>query len=144
MGEMMANTNLPISQLSVRTNSSNRVHLDALCCIGLRLVDVRCGFCPHLGDGSFPRVEIGHRGVNEVVKCNKRCAAERKNENPQMPKGALNKRLSRICQSLLIVVYRLLFADAELGENFTQDIVCGNFAGNGFQMVEDFSDILGE
>ena len=111
---MMANTILPISQLSVRTNSSNRVHLDALCCRGLRLVDVRCGFCPHLGDGSFSCVEIGHRGVNEGVKCNKRCAAECKNENPQMPKGALNKRLSRICQSFLIVVYRLAsICDAE-------------------------------
>lgn len=126
----MANTNLPISQLSVRTNSSNRVYLDALCCMGLRLVDVRCGFCPHLGDGSFPRVEIGHRGVNEVVKCNKRCAVERKNENPQMPKGALNERLNRICQSLLIVVYRLLFSDAEAGEDGTKDFVGRYFAGN--------------
>lgn len=138
----MANTNLPISQLSVRTNSSNRVHLDALCCIGLRLVDVRCGFCPHLGDGSFPRVEIGHRGVNEVVKCNKRCAVERKNENPQMPKGALNERLNRICQSLLIVVYRLLFADAEFRKYSAKYIVRGYFAGYHADVMEHFAEVL--
>ena len=43
-----------------------------------------------------------------------------------------------------MTVYKPLFSDAELRKYFAQDVVGGDFAGNGFEMVEHFTDVLGE
>jgi hypothetical protein len=36
------------------------------------------------------------------------------------------------------------FSDAELPENFTEDLVGGDFAGDGAEVVEGFAEVLGE
>ena len=43
-----------------------------------------------------------------------------------------------------MVVYKPLFTDAELGENFAEDIVVGDFAGDCSQMVDDLADLLAQ
>ena len=38
----------------------------------------------------------------------------------------------------------LLFADAELRENLTEDLVCGDFSGDGAQMEDRLPDLFAE
>ena len=43
-----------------------------------------------------------------------------------------------------MAVYKPLLADAELRENLTEDLVCGDFSGDGAQMEDRLSDLFAE
>ncbi len=45
---------------------------------------------------------------------------------------------------LVTVVYKPSFADAELRENLTEDLVCGDFSGDGAQMEDRLPDLFAE
>lgn len=45
---------------------------------------------------------------------------------------------------LLMAVYKPSFADAELRENLTEDLVCGDFSGDGAQMEDRLPDLFAE
>ena len=44
---------------------------------------------------------------------------------------------------LFIQAVYYLFADAKFGEDFLEDLVGGDFAGDGAEAVEDFADVAG-
>ena len=43
-----------------------------------------------------------------------------------------------------MAVYKPSFADAELRENLTEDLVCGDFSGDGAQMEDRLPDLFAE
>ena len=45
---------------------------------------------------------------------------------------------------LVMAVYKPLLADAELRENLTEDLVCGDFSGDGAQMEDRLPDLFAE
>ena len=45
---------------------------------------------------------------------------------------------------LVMAVYKPSFADAELRENLTEDLVCGDFSGDGAQMEDRLPDLFAE
>ena len=45
---------------------------------------------------------------------------------------------------MVMVVYKPLFADAEILENIPEDFVGGDFADDGAEVVEGFADVLGD
>ena len=45
---------------------------------------------------------------------------------------------------LVTAVYKPSFADAELRENLTEDLVCGDFSGDGAQMEDRLPDLFAE
>ena len=45
---------------------------------------------------------------------------------------------------LLMAVYKPSFADAELREDLTEDLVCGDFSGDGAQMEDRLPDLFAE
>ena len=55
--------------------------------------------------------------------------------------------IQRLCSKwlwLVTVVYKLSFADAELGKDGSEDFVVGDFARDGAQMVEYAAELLAE
>ena len=55
--------------------------------------------------------------------------------------------IQRLCSKwswLVMAVYKPLLADAELRENLTEDLVCGDFSGDGAQMEDRLPDLFAE
>ena len=65
-------------------------------------------------------------------------------ENHIKIKVAEIQRLSSNWLWLLMAAYKPSLTDAELRENLTEDLVCGDFSGDGAQMEDRLPDLFAE
>lgn len=65
-------------------------------------------------------------------------------ENHIKRKAAGYQRLSSNWLWLVTAVSKPSLADAELRENLTEDLVCGDFSGDGAQMEDRLPDLFAE
>ena len=65
-------------------------------------------------------------------------------ENHIKRKATGSQRLSSNWLWLFMAAYKPSFPDAELREDLTEDLVCGDFSGDGAQMEDRLPDLFAE
>ena len=82
------------------------------------------------------------RGPNEGENRGEEHVIRKSNEKTQTTKGAHYDRLTVRLELIVIVVQRRLLADAEFREYLDENIVVGDFACDGAQVVDDLADVF--